>query len=219
MHHGELIMPLMLGCEVKKWTLTTTLAANCGILSHFKQKCYLPFTGMRIMYIFLHRTHITIHTSLKTFFDCQLVRYQSSNYTVWHCQHLCPGFHGLLCLQVGMLGIWPVYFLNGNVATLQPEDDRPNVVSPKVLLRFPAWRPPPSLSVSPTSAKWYQKWFGSGCISIYTIPIRSNGTRLPPHQINTLPAKRTLPPRSAITKKMQRQAQSIISNFSWRKLI
>lgn len=104
---------------MKKWTLTTTLAANCGILSRFKQKCYLPFTGMRIMYIFLHRTHITIHTSLKTFFDCQFVRYQSSNYTVWHCQHLCPGFHGLLCLQVGMLGIWPVYFLNGNVATLQ----------------------------------------------------------------------------------------------------
>lgn len=53
------------------------LAANCGILSHFKQKCYLPFTGMRIMYIFLHRTHITIHTSLKTFFDpnCQCSAY------------------------------------------------------------------------------------------------------------------------------------------------
>lgn len=75
----------------------------------------------------------------------------------------------------------------------------------------------PSLSISATAVKPRQKLFGSDSVSIFTAAIESNQ----PASSTQNKHRASLPkaPLSVITKKMQRWAQSIISNFSWRKLI
>lgn len=74
-----------------------------------------------------------------------------------------------------------------------------------------------SLSISAAAVKIYQILFGSDGVFLHRGHQKQPACLLDTNQTLAFPAKCT--PLLVITKKMQRRAQPIISNFSWRKLI